>query len=117
MHMLTKLEEVVTVRGSSLSINDIIEKVASFYGLTAADIRGPIRLRKLVRPRQVAMYLAREFLVRNKLRSFPEVGRRIGGRDHSTVIHSIEKVNNELTVNSVFAQRVEKLRLNIQLLK
>ena len=81
--------------------------------MTPDGLKSKIRTKTLTIPRQVGMFLVREFLGV----ALVEIGSAFGGRDHSTVIHSIEKVNNELTVNSLFAQRVEKLRLNIQLLK
>ncbi len=100
-------------RDRQLTIGVIQGIVAREWGVTPDGLKSKIRTKTLTTPRQVGMFLVREFLGV----ALVEIGTAFGGRDHSTVIHSIEKVNNELTLNSVFAQRVEKLRLNIQLLK
>ena len=69
----------------------ILKAVADFYNISAADLVKRSRKKEVVRPRQVAMFLLRE---ETKL-SFPEIGQKLGGRDHSTVIHACEKIRGE----------------------
>ncbi len=69
----------------------ILKAVADFYGVTAADLSKRSRKKEVVRPRQMAMFLLRE---EAKL-SFPEIGSKLGGRDHSTAIHAYEKIKHE----------------------
>jgi len=69
----------------------IMKAVAEFYGITTADLSRRSRKKEVVRPRQIAMYLLRE----ETKSSFPEIGQKLGGRDHSTVIHAYEKINRE----------------------
>lgn len=69
----------------------IMKTVADFYGITQIDLMKRSRKKEIVRPRQICMYLLRE----ESRSSFPEIGQKLGGRDHSTVIHACEKINRE----------------------
>ncbi len=69
----------------------ILKTVADFYGITQLDLLKRSRKKEIVRPRQICMYLLRE----EARSSFPEIGQKLGGRDHSTVIHAYEKINRE----------------------
>ncbi|MGB6550597.1 MAG: helix-turn-helix domain-containing protein, partial [Xanthobacteraceae bacterium] len=64
----------------------------------------------VVRPRQVAMYLAKVLT----LRSLPEIGRRFGGRDHTTVLHAVRKIENLAGNDSAFAEEIEGLKRQLQ---
>lgn len=68
----------------------IIGVVAKYYGLTITDLKSARRTAGVVRPRQVAMYLCRTMTIR----SLPEIGRHLGGRDHTTVKHGVEKISD-----------------------
>jgi hypothetical protein len=72
-----------------VSIAEIINIVAEVYGITKTDILSARRTAKIVRPRQEAMWLAKEFT----LFSYPEIGRRFEGRDHTTVLHAVRKIS------------------------
>lgn len=74
--------------GPRLLVSEIQERVASFYDLQASDMKSARRARAISRPRQVAMYLARRLTPR----SLPDIGRRFGDRDHTTVMHAIRTV-------------------------
>lgn len=87
-------------------IIDIIEIAAGSEGLTSADILGPLRLKPHVRARQRAMYLVRQATDR----SLPELGRRFGGRDHTTVLHALRKI-------SLLVENDESERRAIELLR
>jgi chromosomal replication initiator protein len=75
------------VRRKTVSVKNVVSKVAEFYGIEEDSIYEKTRRREVVRPRQVIMYILREdFSV-----SYPTIGSEVGGRDHTTVIHSCEK--------------------------
>src|SRR5690606_7120332 len=73
-----------------ISLEDIQKKVADYYHIKVADMHSVRRNRSVARPRQVAMYLAKQITTR----SFPEIGRAFGGRDHTTVIHAVKTIEN-----------------------
>ncbi|MBU0643248.1 MAG: chromosomal replication initiator protein DnaA, partial [Alphaproteobacteria bacterium] len=71
-----------------------------------SDMIGPKRVRSIARPRQVAMYLAKQLTSR----SLPEIGRRFGGRDHTTVMHGVRRIEELKGTDSQIADDVEMLR-------
>src|SRR5205807_9619753 len=73
-----------------IKIEEIQRIVARQYNVSRADLLSSRRTANVVRPRQVAMYLAKTLT----LRSLPEIGRRFGGRDHTTVLHAVRKIEN-----------------------
>ncbi len=84
------------------SPQSILKAVADFYNISAADLIKRSRKKEIVRPRQIAMFLLRD---ETKL-SFPEIGQKLGGRDHSTVIHACEKIKAESAVNEPLKQEL-----------
>lgn len=80
----------------------ILKAVADFYSISANDLIKRSRKKEVVKPRQVAMFLLRE---ETKL-SFPEIGQKLGGRDHSTVIHAVEKIRGESAVDEPLKQEL-----------
>ncbi|MEQ1863111.1 MAG: chromosomal replication initiator protein DnaA [Micropepsaceae bacterium] len=93
-----------------VTIDEIKKKVAEHYGLKVADLESPNRSRSIVRPRQIAMHLARQLTPR----SYPEIGRRFGNRDHTTVMHAVETIQRLTSVDPNFGEEVERLRLSIR---
>lgn len=90
----------------AISVKNIVDKVAEFYGIDEESIYEKTRRREVVRPRQVVMYLLREdFNI-----SYPTIGSKLGGRDHTTVIHSYEKIKREVTENSELAKEIQNIR-------
>jgi chromosomal replication initiator protein len=90
----------------NVSIEDIIKTIAHFYNLEDSLIYEKTRRKEIVHARQVSMFLLREdFNI-----SFPLIGRKLGGRDHTTVIHSCDKVKRELETDAGLAQEIEQLR-------
>lgn len=79
---------VPTSEATAPLIEDIKRTVCKYYGVTLADLLSPKQQDKIVKPRQVVMYLAKSLTAR----SFPEIGRRLGGRDHSTIVHGVRKM-------------------------
>ena len=71
-----------------IRVEDILRIVAKHYGVSRADLLSSRRTANVVRPRQIAMYLAKTLT----LRSLPEIGRRFGGRDHTTVLHACGRI-------------------------
>src|SRR5262249_18953491 len=82
-----------------VKIEDIQRVVARQYNVSRADLLSSRRTANVVRPRQVAMYLAKTLT----LRSLPEIGRRFGGRDHTTVLHAVRKIENLVTTDTALA--------------
>jgi chromosomal replication initiator protein len=87
-------------------IEDIQKVVARQFNVARNDLLSNRRTRQIVRPRQIAMYLSKTMTPR----SLPEIGRRFGGRDHTTVLHAVRKVEELLSQDSKLAQEVELLK-------
>jgi len=91
-------------------IEDIQRVVARQYNVSRADLLSSRRTANVVRPRQVAMYLAKVLT----LRSLPEIGRRFGGRDHTTVLHAVRKIENLASNDTALAEEIEALKRQLQ---
>ncbi len=90
----------------NISLRDVIKVVSDFYGIDDTSIYNKTRRKDIVKPRQVAMYILREdFDI-----SYPAIGDTLGGRDHTTVIHSYEKIKKDLTSDPVLMKEVAELR-------
>ena len=83
-----------------IKIDDILKVISRHYGVTRGDILSERRNRSIVLPRQVGMYLAKRLTAR----SLPEIGRRFGGRDHTTVLHAIRKIEREMGENGTLRE-------------
>ena len=88
------------------SPQSILKAVSNFYDISLNDLVKRSRKKEIVKPRQVSMFLLRE---ETKL-SFPEIGQKLGGRDHSTVIHACEKIRSELSVDEPLKQELVLIR-------
>jgi len=90
----------------NVSVKDLVERVARYYNIEDTVIYEKTRKKEVVKPRQVIMYLMREdFSV-----SYPSIGQKLGGRDHTTVIHSCEKVKTDLKENPSLRREIEEIR-------
>ena len=90
----------------NISVKNVVDKVAEFYGIDEESIYEKTRRREVVRPRQVIMYILREdFSI-----SYPTIGSKLGGRDHTTVIHSCEKIKREIVVDSDLSKEIQNIR-------
>ena len=87
-------------------IEDIQRIVARHYNVSKTELLSNRRTRTIVKPRQVAMYLSKVMTPR----SLPEIGRRFGGRDHTTVLHAVRKIEDLSGVDNTLAQELELLR-------
>ncbi len=89
-----------------VKIDDIQKLVASHYNISRADILSSRRTANVVRPRQIAMYLSKVMT----LRSLPEIGRRFGGRDHTTVLHAVRKIEDLVAKDKSLSEVIELLK-------
>jgi chromosomal replication initiator protein len=89
-----------------VKIDDIQKLVASHYNISRADILSSRRTANVVRPRQIAMYLSKVLT----LRSLPEIGRRFGGRDHTTVLHAVRKIEELVSKDKSLAEVIDLLK-------
>jgi chromosomal replication initiator protein len=93
-----------------VKIEDIQKLVASRYNVSRSDILSERRTAAVVRPRQIAMYLSKTLT----LRSLPEIGRRFGGRDHTTVLMPVRKIEKQLEADTSLSDEVELLKRMLQ---
>ncbi|KPF90721.1 chromosomal replication initiation protein [Rhodopseudomonas sp. AAP120] len=93
-----------------IKIEDIQRVVARQYNVSRSDLLSSRRTANVVRPRQVAMYLAKTLT----LRSLPEIGRRFGGRDHTTVLHAVRKIEGLVSKDTTLNDEVESLKRQLQ---
>ncbi|GJE39820.1 chromosomal replication initiator protein DnaA [Methylobacterium persicinum] len=93
-----------------IKIEDIQKLVASRYNVSRSDILSERRTAAVVKPRQIAMYLSKVLT----LRSLPEIGRRFGGRDHTTVLHAVRKIEKQIGEDTVLGDEVELLKRMLQ---
>ena len=89
-----------------VKIDDIQRTVARHYNISRSDMLSSRRTANVVRPRQIAMYLAKTLT----LRSLPEIGRRFGGRDHTTVLHAVRKIESLSDTDKALADEIETLK-------
>lgn len=94
----------------NISLEDIVKVVAHFYNLEESSMYEKNRRKEIVEARQVAMYILRE----DYNISFPHIGKKLGGRDHTTVMHSYEKITRELTENPNLIHDLEQIRAMLQ---
>ena len=107
---LSAVQEILAATGQPAStqadVSRIVKQVAAAFGVTRKDLLGPSRLRRVLVPRQVAMYLARELCGL----SLPRLGTAFGGRDHTTVLHACRKVEADAVSDANLAGMVRQLR-------
>ena len=103
-------DQLINTQKPEITMGYIQEIVASHFRLTPEDLSSRKRTQSIVFPRQIAMYLCRKIMDK----SLPEVGKFFGGRDHSTVIHSCEKIANEIEMDEKLRILVEDLELRIR---
>lgn len=90
----------------SITINDVIKTISSFYNIEEKEIYEKTRKKEVVKPRQVVMYLLRE----DFHTSYPHIGQKMGGRDHTTVIHAYEKIKRDLVTDSLLSQEIDQIK-------
>ena len=100
------LADVLRASERKITVEEIQRKVSEHYNIRLSDMIGPKRLRSYARPRQIAMYLCKQLTSR----SLPEIGRRFGGRDHTTVMHGVRRIEELKTQDGQIAEDLEMLR-------
>jgi len=100
------LHDLLRANDRRVTIEEIQKRVAEHYNIKMAEMHSARRSRAIARPRQVAMYLAKQLTSR----SLPEIGRKFGGRDHTTVMHAVRKIDSLRGEDIGFAEDVELLR-------
>ena len=100
------LQDLLRAHDKKVTIEEIQKKVAEHFNIRITDMHSPRRSRSVARPRQVAMYLAKSITSR----SLPEIGRKFGGRDHTTVMHAVRKIEELKSTDSIFNDDVELLK-------
>ena len=104
------LHDLLRANERRVTIDEIQRRVAEHFNIKMAEMTSSRRARAVARPRQVAMYLSKQLTSR----SLPEIGRKFGGRDHTTVIHAVKKIEELIESDSALAEDVELLRRMLQ---
>ncbi len=90
----------------NVSVKDVIKIISDFYNISEESVFDKTRKKEVVKPRQVIMYILREdFNI-----SFPSIGDKLGGRDHTTVIHSCDKIKEDLKTDSILMEEINQIR-------
>jgi chromosomal replication initiator protein len=100
------LADILKQSDRKVTVEEIQRKVSEHYNIRLSDMLGPKRVRTIARPRQIAMYLAKHLTTR----SLPEIGRRFGGRDHTTVMHGVRRIDELRAIDAQMAEDLEMLR-------
>ncbi|MEO8558099.1 MAG: chromosomal replication initiator protein DnaA [Rhodospirillales bacterium] len=104
------LQDLLRANDRRITIEEIQIRVAQHFNIKVAEMHSPRRARAVARPRQVAMYLAKQLTSR----SLPEIGRKFGNRDHTTVMHAVRKIEELRATDSSMNEDVELLRRMLQ---
>lgn len=91
-------------------VSEIRDEVCDYFGVSIIDILSDRRSRVIARPRQIIMYLAKEMT----FRSLPEIGKAIGGRDHTTIMHGISRIKDLLPCDPELQADLEQIRIGLR---
>jgi len=100
------LADILRASDRKVTVEEIQRKVADHYNVRLSDLIGPKRVRTIARPRQVAMFLAKQLTTR----SLPDIGRRFGGRDHTTIMHGVRKIEELRGSDMQLSEDIDLLR-------
>jgi len=100
------LSDILRSTDRKVTLDQIIKTTCEYYNIRQADITGSSRARAVARPRQMAMFLSKTLTSR----SYPEIARKLGGRDHTTVLYGVRKIEELMAVDSQIAEDAEILR-------
>jgi chromosomal replication initiator protein len=104
------LKDLLSIQNRQIGVENIQKTVADFYKIKVADMYSKKRPASIARPRQIAMYLAKELTQK----SLPEIGELFGGRDHTTVLHAVRKISSERQKNSELNQQLHVLEQTLK---
>jgi len=100
------LADILKHTDKKVTMDEIIKKTCEYYNLRQSDLMSANRSRAIARPRQIAMFLCKKLTTR----SLPEIGRKFGGRDHTTILYGVRKIEELIQVDSQIAEDAEILR-------
>ena len=104
------LKDLLSVQNRQISVENIQKTVADFYNIKVADMYSKKRPANIARPRQIAMYIAKELTQK----SLPEIGELFGGRDHTTVLHAVRKIADERSRDSQLNHELHVLEQSLK---
>ncbi len=104
------LKDILVEQNRQISIESIQKTVANHFNIKTAELKSSKRLKTLVLPRQIAMYISRKMTSS----SFPEIGNRFGGKDHSTIIHAMKKIEQKMEEDVQLKNTIERLMENMR---
>lgn len=104
------LSDILRATDKKVTMEEIIKKTCEYYNIRQADMMSANRSRAIARPRQVAMFLCKKLTTR----SLPEIGRKFGGRDHTTILYGVRKIEELMQVDSQIAEDAEILRRTLE---
>jgi len=104
------LGHIIKQKKKEITIDIIIKEVASYFSIKPSEIKSARRIRSIMQPRQIAIYLSRKLTGH----SLVSIGDKFGGKDHTTVIHSIKKIEEEMKIKKEFKSVVEKIESRIK---
>ncbi len=104
------LKDLLSIQNRQIGVENIQKTVADFYKIKVADMYSKKRPASIARPRQIAMYLAKDMTKK----SLPEIGELFGGRDHTTVLHAVRKIGAERTINPELNQQLHVLEQTLK---
>ena len=104
------LKDLLSIQNRQIGVENIQKTVADFYKIKVADMYSKKRPASIARPRQIAMYIAKEMTQK----SLPEIGELFGGRDHTTVLHAVRKIEKAIGGDTVLSEEVELLKRMLQ---
>ncbi|OSP54731.1 chromosomal replication initiator protein DnaA [Pseudoruegeria sp. SK021] len=104
------LSDILRVSERKVTVEEIQRRVSEHYNIRLSELIGPTRVRTVARPRQIAMYLCKTLTSR----SLPEIGRRFGGRDHTTIMHGVKRIEELKGKDSQVAEDLELLRRSLE---
>ena len=100
------LKDFINSNNKSINVESIQNLVASHFNLNIQELLSPRRSRSLARPRQIAMYLAKQLTTN----SLPDIGRKFSNRDHTTVIHAVKKIDQLIKNDNEIKQNVDEIK-------
>ena len=104
------VRDLIRPQAKRVKIEDIQRLITRQYNITRGDLLSARRSANIVRPRQIAMYLAKTLASR----SLKDIGRRFGNRDHTTVLHAVRKIDNQVSTNQALAHEIDVLKQSLQ---
>ena len=104
------LKDIIVEQNKEITVENIQKIIANHFQIKTSDLKSAKRLKTIVLPRQIAMYISRKLTSA----SYPEIGAKFGGKDHSTVIHAINKINKAIEDDLQLRSTIEKLTNSIR---